>query len=288
MKKLILLFSLFFFLMAFAQEKKEINTDTKTENIEKQISDLQKQIKVLEEQQLNKSKELENTYKNNIEIIEKVEGFYDRSWEKLIFIISIVGALVGVVVPSMITWWQNKNFNKEQEKFKSQLAETKKNFKIQLNNSYKTFQKQLQEKIIENEQRFKNEINETNQMFSSEISSTRISLQEDFNTLVASHFLVFADINTAQHTFDKSFYCLGKVIEFNLKNRSLNQDNILFVIEKMEGLILMVKQNKFPIIFDNEELKKNVIDSLNSITSMDLEVIPPNRIDQIINFIKNH
>lgn len=283
MKKLILLFSLFFFLITSAQEKKEINTNTKTENIEKQISDLQKQIKVLEEQ-LDKNKEIENTYKNDIEIIDKVEGFYDRSWNKLMFLITILG----VVVPSIITWWQNRNFNNEQEKFKSQLAETKKNFKIQLNNSYKTFQKQLQEKIIENEQRFKNEINETNQMFSSEISSTRISLQEDFNTLVASHFLVFADINTAQHTFDKSFYCLGKVIEFNLKNRSLNQDNILFVIEKMEGLILMVKQNKFPIIFDNEELKKNVIDSLNSITSMDLEVILPNRIDQIINFIKNH
>ena len=78
MKKLILLFSLFFFLMTFAQEKKEINTDTKTENIEKQISDLQKQIKVLEEQRLDK---------NNIEIIDKVEGFYDRSWNKLIFLI---------------------------------------------------------------------------------------------------------------------------------------------------------------------------------------------------------
>ena len=284
MKKLILLFSVFCFLMTFAQEKKEINTDTKTENIEKQISDLQKQIEVLEEQQLDKNKEVENTYKNNIEIIEKVEGFYDRSWSKLIFLITVLG----VIVPSIITWWQNRTFNNEQEKFKNQLDEIEKNFKNQLDGYYKTFQEQLETKVVENEQRFKNEINETNQMFSSEISSTRISLQEDFNALAASQFLVFADINTVQHTFDKSFYCLGKVIEFNLKNRTLNQNNILFVIEKMEALISLVEQNEFTIRFDNEELKKNVIDGLNSITSIDLEVILPNRIYQIINFIKIH
>ena len=138
MKKLILLFSLFFFLMTFAQEKKEINTDTKTENIEKQISDLQKQIKVLEEQRLDK---------NNIEIIDKVEGFYDRSWNKLIFLITVLG----VVVPSIITWWQNRNFNNEQEKFKNQLAETEKNFRKELRFYYKAFQKQLENKITDTE-----------------------------------------------------------------------------------------------------------------------------------------
>ena len=137
MKKLILLFSLFFFLMTSAQEKKEINTNTKTENIEKQISDLQKQIKVLEEQ-LDKNKEIENTYKNDIEILDKVEGFYDRSWNKLMFLIT----MLGVVVPSIITWWQNRNFNNEQEKFKNQLAETEKNFRKELRVHYKAFQKQ--------------------------------------------------------------------------------------------------------------------------------------------------
>lgn len=147
MKKLILLFSLFFFLMAFAQEKKEINTDTKTENIEKQISDLQKQIKVLE-QQLNENKEVENTYKNDIEIIEKVEGFYDRSWGKLMIIISIAGALVGVVVPLFFNWQQNRNFDKllEREGDIKKIQDELKKYSYDFQNKIEDFENQLENK----------------------------------------------------------------------------------------------------------------------------------------------
>ena len=293
MKKLILLFSLFFFLMAFAQEKKEINTDTKTENIEKQISDLQKQIKVLEEQQLNKSKELENTYKNNIEIIEKVEGFYDRSWEKLIFIISIVGALVGVVVPSIITWWQNGNFNNEQEKFKNQLAETEKKFRKELGFYYKAFQKQLENKITDTEEKLKTLFNREYDKLKQEVSNNVMQMNEELynniNYLKFFSFSIQADINIKNKEYVKTINCYGAALKYLLKtipDESLTE-NALFIIKELEFLISLVSRENIDLSSYKEE-KEDTLKSLNYILTSNILPEENERIQKIINFIKNH
>ena len=293
MKKLILLFSLFFFLMTSAQEKKEINTDTKTENIEKQISDLQKQIKVLEEQQLNKSKELENTYKNNIEIIEKVEGFYDRSWEKLIFIISIVGALVGVVVPSIITWWQNRNFNNEQEKFKNQLAETEKKFRKELGFYYKAFQKQLENKITDTEEKLKTLFNREYDKLKQEVSNNVMQMNEELynniNYLKFFSFSIQADINIKNKEYVKTINCYGAALKYLLKtipDESLTE-NALFIIKELEFLISLVSRENIDLSSYKEE-KEDTLKSLNYILTSNILPEENERIQKIINFIKNH
>ena len=293
MKKLILLFSLFFFLMTSAQEKKEINTDTKTENIEKQISDLQKQIKVLEEQQLNKSKELENTYKNNIEIIEKVEGFYDRSWGKLIFIISIVGALVGVVVPSIITWWQNINFNNEQEKFENQLAETEKNFRKELGFYYKAFQKQLENKITDTEEKLKTLFNREYDKLKQEVSNNVMQMNEELynniNYLKFFSFSIQADINIKNKEYVKTINCYGAALKYLLKtipDESLTE-NALFIIKELEFLISLVSRENIDLSSYKEE-KEDTLKSLNHILTSNILPGENERIQKIINFIENH
>ncbi len=283
MKKLILLFSLFFFLMTFAQEKKEINTDTKTENIEKQISDLQKQIKVLEEQRLDK---------NNIEIIDKVEGFYDRSWNKLIFLITVLG----VVVPSIITWWQNRNFNNEQEKFKNQLAETEKNFRKELRFYYKAFQKQLENKITDTEEKLKTLFNTEYDKLKQEVSSNVMKMNEalynEINTAKYFNFLTQADVNMSIGDYNRVINCLGAALEKSL-GMNLNKNDlkevILFVIGRIEEMIIYVSKGNINIDLSSyKEQKEDTLKSLNHILTSNILPEENERIQKIINFIKNH
>ncbi len=283
MKKLILLFSLFFFLMTFAQEKKEINTDTKTENIEKQISDLQKQIKVLEEQRLDK---------NNIEIIDKVEGFYDRSWNKLIFLITVLG----VVVPSIITWWQNRNFNNEQEKFKNQLAETEKNFRKELRFYYKAFQKQLENKITDTEEKLKTLFNTEYDKLKQEVSSNVMKMNEalynEINTAKYFNFLTQADVNMSIGDYNRVINCLGAALEKSL-GMNLNKNDlkevILFVIGRIEEMIIYVSKGNINIDLSSyKEQKEDTLKSLNHILTSNILPEENKRIQKIINFIENH
>ena len=283
MKKLILLFSLFFFLMTFAQEKKEINTDTKTENIEKQISDLQKEIKVLEEQRLDK---------NNIEIIDKVEGFYDRSWNKLIFLITVLG----VVVPSIITWWQNRNFNNEQEKFKNQLAETEKNFRKELRFYYKAFQKQLENKITDTEEKLKTLFNTEYDKLKQEVSSNVMKMNEalynEINTAKYFNFLTQADVNMSIGDYNRVINCLGAALEKSL-GMNLNKNDlkevILFVIGRIEEMIIYVSKGNINIDLSSyKEQKEDTLKSLNHILTSNILPEENKRIQKIINFIENH
>lgn len=288
MKKLILLFSLFFFLMTSAQEKKEINTDTKTENIEKQISDLQKQIKVLEKQ-LDKNKEVENTYKNDIEVIEKVEGFYDRSWSKLIFLITVLG----VVVPSIITWWQNRNFNNEQEKFKNQLAETEKNFRKELKDHYMVFQEQLKIKITETEQNLITSFNREYDKLKQEVSYNVMKMNEDIYNEISHarffNFLMQAERNFKKKAFIKTINCYGAALKYLLKtipDESLTE-NALFIIKELEYLIRMVSKENIDLSSYKEQ-KENTLKSLNHILTSNILPGENERIQKIINFIENH
>lgn len=289
MKKLILLFSLFFFLITSAQEKKEINTNTKTENIEKQISDLQKQIKVLEEQ-LDKNKEIENTYKNDIEIIDKVEGFYDRSWNKLMFLITILG----VVVPSIITWWQNRNFNNEQEKFKNQLAETEKNFRKELRVHYKAFQKQLENKITNTEQKLMVLSNREYSKLEQQVSNNVMKMNEElYNEINYSKFFSFAiqaEININNKEYVKAINCYGACLIHLLKtipDENLTK-NVLFVIKNLESLITIVSEEGINVDFSSyKKHKEDDLDALKKLLTSNILPEENERIQKIINFIEN-
>lgn len=290
MKKLILLFPLFFFLMTSAQEKKEINTDTKTENIEKQIFDLQKQIKVLE-QQLNENKEVENTYKNDIEIIEKVEGFYDRSWEKLMIIISIAVALVGVVVPLFFNSQQNRNFDKllEREGDIKKIQDELKKYSYDFQNKIEDFENQLENKIKGTEEKLKKD-------FEEETSKNMLRLDKkiyyETNQIKFISFLTQADINKDKGAFDRAINCFGASLKFclgmNPENHNLKID-ILFVIKQIENLITFISEESINVDFSS--YKKHKEDNLNILKYLLTSDILPEeneRIQKIINFIESH
>ncbi|WP_224999434.1 hypothetical protein [Cesiribacter sp. SM1] len=53
------------------------------------------------------------------EVITQVHGFYDSAWNKLIWFIAVAGAVLGVIVPLLIQWWQNRNYNHKLEELNS-------------------------------------------------------------------------------------------------------------------------------------------------------------------------
>lgn len=85
MKKLILLFPLFFFLMTSAQDKKEISPNVKTENKAKQITDSQKKV----------NKELKKKNEGDESIFRKNINFSFLTSVSSLFI-SVAGAIVSV------------------------------------------------------------------------------------------------------------------------------------------------------------------------------------------------
>lgn len=296
MKKLILLFPLFFFLMTSAQEKKEINTDTKTENIEKQIFDLQKQIKVLE-QQLNENKEVENTYKNDIEIIEKVEDFYERSWNKLINLIGWVATMTGIIVPISIGWLQNRNFDRLEtngEKLQKQLKESSDNFQKQLDDNYKIFQEQLEIKITNTEQKLMVLSNREYSKLEQQVSNNVMKMNEElYNEINYSKFFSFAiqaEININNKEYVKAINCYGACLIHLLKtipDENLTK-NVLFVIKNLESLITIVSEEGINVDFSSyKKHKEDDLDALKKLLTSNILPEENERIQKIINFIEN-
>jgi hypothetical protein len=57
----------------------------------------------------------------NLEIINQVNEFYNSAWEKLILIGTIAFAIVGILVPFLIQWYQKKSMNLSEERLKGHI-----------------------------------------------------------------------------------------------------------------------------------------------------------------------
>jgi len=77
---------------------------------------------------------------NNIELLEKVNAFYDSAWNKVIWVIGILIAIVGVAIPLTIQFWQNR-------KLASDRAELKREIENAINNATIAFTKYVDEQV---------------------------------------------------------------------------------------------------------------------------------------------
>ena len=53
-------------------------------------------------------KTIEKTSDNGIELINKVDSFYNSAWDKLIIIGTFSFAIIGILVPFIIQWYQKQ------------------------------------------------------------------------------------------------------------------------------------------------------------------------------------
>lgn len=67
-----------------------------------------------------------------IDLINKVNSFYDSAWHKLILTATTACAIVGIVVPFIITWHQNKKLKANEAELKRDFLNTSSDLKNQL------------------------------------------------------------------------------------------------------------------------------------------------------------
>jgi hypothetical protein len=67
---------------------------------------------------------VENTQKisdNNVDIITKIDAFYNNAWNKLIILGSVLFAVVGIFVPLFIQWYQKRTMKLSENEVKIKL-----------------------------------------------------------------------------------------------------------------------------------------------------------------------
>ena len=58
---------------------------------------------------------------DTLEIINRIDQFYDSAWDKLIIIGTISFGIVGIVVPLIIQWYQKKSLKLSEENLKTEI-----------------------------------------------------------------------------------------------------------------------------------------------------------------------
>ncbi|MCO6176065.1 hypothetical protein NHF50_13520 [Flavobacterium sp. NRK F10] len=66
-------------------------------------------------------KTIAQTTENGIELINKVDSFYNSAWDKLILVGTVAFGVIGILVPFVIQWYQKKTLKISEELMKKEL-----------------------------------------------------------------------------------------------------------------------------------------------------------------------
>ena len=64
---------------------------------------------------------VEKTTDNGLELINKVDSFYNSAWDKLILVGSVAFGVIGILVPFVIQWYQKKSLKISEELMKKEM-----------------------------------------------------------------------------------------------------------------------------------------------------------------------
>ena len=87
---------------------------------------------------------------SGIELLEKVNNFYNSAWDKLIIIGTISFGIIGIVIPLLIQWYQKKVLKLSEERL---TKEIEKKTAIMQKQFKKTIQEEIENRINEYEQK---------------------------------------------------------------------------------------------------------------------------------------
>ena len=104
---------------------------------------------------------------NPIEILEKLDTFYNNAWEKLIIYNTVFLAVIGIIVPFIIQWWQSRNIKLREEVLKKELTDL-----------FEAKTKEFQESIIK----------AADEKFKVEVEAIEKNLEKIKSGLEGSHF----------------------------------------------------------------------------------------------------
>lgn len=59
--------------------------------------------------------------KENYELINQVNEFYNSAWDKLVIVATVSFAIVGIIVPLLIQWYQKKSLQSSEDRLKNEI-----------------------------------------------------------------------------------------------------------------------------------------------------------------------
>lgn len=75
---------------------------------------------------------IEKASNNGIDLINKVDSFYNSAWNKLIIFGSVAFAIIGILIPFVIQWYQNKTLKISEELLKKEIENQTSKIKAEL------------------------------------------------------------------------------------------------------------------------------------------------------------
>lgn len=81
---------------------------------------------------------------SGVDLIDKVQTFYQSGFNMLVAVLGVGLVIVGVVVPLLIQWYQNRSFKKKEKAFVEKLDKAVEEFQLKLGTEITTVKKLLE------------------------------------------------------------------------------------------------------------------------------------------------
>lgn len=253
MKK-ILIFILLFYIKSYSKSDSTslfINLKINTE-----INCLKKQNDSLAER-LNKIEK--NDYKS-IEVIEKVNDFYNKSWDKLIVFLSMVGSILLVIIPYYLSKNQKEKINLKTKEFQDYTEKKVSELESKILNFHQNQFEKLNTEILSSQDVLNKNLNTEIKHVQSYIFALRAMLYEkdDNYNLFFKYYIIAANMLIGVEKIKEVEYIINginqRIIKCNERKIILDKN----IQTRFENIISSLEENYSEILLDSiENLKTN-------------------------------
>ncbi len=94
---------------------------------------------------------IQTTLASQVDLVEKVDTFYNNAWDKLILVGSVAFGIVGIIIPLIIQWYQKRALKVSEELLK-------KDIEIQVSKMKAEIMRELSPQIEEEFKKYENKI----------------------------------------------------------------------------------------------------------------------------------
>jgi hypothetical protein len=239
MKKSILtMFAVFLIgqLLSYAKDTTGVN---KIRNLESEIQDYKKSLETLNQENDSLKRTLnylQTTDWKSLELVSNVNSFYDNAWNKLVYLLSIIGGIIVFVIPLILSRLQRRELKLNKE----------------------DFQEYVDKKIIEFERTIKEHNDESIKSFGAQIE---LNQQKEIAKLYAMTFhlqgrehMILKHFNNAIDNFIKSL------------NQQLYADHTKNIPVSLQGIyscLIELNKNKQSLTEKRKKDIENIIDNIN-------------------------
>jgi hypothetical protein len=183
-------------------------------------------------------KVIESKSSDSIDLLNKVDSFYNSAWDKLILIGTLSFAVVGIVVPFVIQWYQKKTLKLSEDLLKKEIENQTIKIKEEI---IQELNQKLEEKINEYEEKI-NVLNASTNAKAFHIQGN-IQIEKGFHQLAladyvtaAFDYLICDDYQNLQTVLNSiSTNCIAEISIEEIEDlKTMTGSDIFSLIEELE------------------------------------------------------